>query len=77
MFHFLGWLDNLTGLVAGLKHTSKALHDFLDQVIEEHENLVRNNESDKKDIVDILLDLQNNGMLDIDLTRENLKAILM
>jgi len=77
MFHLLGWMDTLTGLVAGLKHTSKALHNFLDQVIEEHESLMNNDESDMKDIVDILLDLQKNGTLDIDLTRENLKAILM
>lgn len=76
-FHFLGWMDTLTGLVAGLKHTSKALHNFLDQVIEEHESLMNNDESDMKDIVDILLDLQKNGTLDIDLTRENIKAILM
>ena len=77
MFDLLGWMDTLTGLVAGLKHTSKALHNFLDQVIEEHESLMNNDESDMKDIVDILLDLQKNGTLDIDLTRENIKAILM
>lgn len=77
MFHFLGWMDTLTGLVAGLKHTSKALHNFLDQVIEEHETLMNNDESDMKDFLDILLDLKKNGTLDIDLTRENIKAILM
>ncbi|KAJ6294156.1 hypothetical protein OIU76_022274 [Salix suchowensis] len=76
-FHFLGWIDTLTGLVAGLKHTSRALHDFLDKGIEEHESLMNNDESDMKDIVDILLDLQKNGTLGIDLTRENVKAILM
>ncbi|KAJ6287635.1 hypothetical protein OIU78_001697, partial [Salix suchowensis] len=76
-FHFLGWMDTLTGLVAGLKNTSRALHDFLDKVIEEHESLMNNDESHMKDMVDILLDLQKNGALGIDLTRENIKAILM
>ncbi|KAJ6410286.1 hypothetical protein OIU84_007103 [Salix udensis] len=77
MFHFLGWVDTLTGLVAGLKNTSRALHDFLDKVIDEHESLINNDESHMKDMVDILLDLQKNGALGIDLTRENIKAILM
>ncbi|KAJ6743910.1 CYTOCHROME P450 FAMILY 71 PROTEIN [Salix purpurea] len=76
-FHFLGWMDTLTGLVAGLKNTSRALHDFLDKVIEEHESLMNNDESHMKDMVDILLDLQKNGALGIDLTGENIKAILM
>jgi hypothetical protein len=74
----LGWMDVLTGLVSKLKRTSKALDAFLDQVIEEH--LVSRTEddiSDKKDLVDILLHIQKNGMTDIDLSRDNLKAILM
>lgn len=75
----LGWMDVITGLVSKLKRTSKALDAFLDQVIEEHLAVSRTEDdiSDKKDLVDILLHIQKNGMTDIDLSRDNLKAILM
>ncbi|KAK1565640.1 hypothetical protein Q3G72_031548 [Acer saccharum] len=78
MFPFFGWMDHLTGLAAKLTSTSKALHSFLDQVIEEHQISKRGDDiSDKKDFVDLLLHLQKEDELDIDLTRENIKAILL
>ncbi|CAN0900324.1 Desmethylyatein synthase [Linum grandiflorum] len=73
MFRFMGWMDYLTGLVPSLRKTSKALHDVLDQVIEEHVQAPGN----KRDLVDILLQLQRDGMLEIELSRDNLRAILM
>ncbi|XVE56699.1 hypothetical protein DITRI_Ditri04bG0031700 [Diplodiscus trichospermus] len=77
-FPSLGWMDVLTGLTSKLEKVSSELHNFLDEVIEEH--LVMMNDDDKsenKDFVDILLHLQLDGMLDIDLTQQNLKAILL
>ncbi|KAL5750628.1 hypothetical protein ACOSP7_025231 [Xanthoceras sorbifolium] len=41
------WMDHLSGLAAKLRITSKTLHSFLDQVIEEHQ--VSNGEDDKSD----------------------------
>ncbi|XVF08819.1 hypothetical protein REPUB_Repub07fG0036300 [Reevesia pubescens] len=78
-FPFLGWMDILTGLTSKLETVSSELHDFLDEVIEEHLAMMNDDDdkSDKKDFVGILLHLQMNGMLDIDLTQENLKAILL
>lgn len=73
---YLGWLDVLTGLNARIKRTAKAFHGLLDQVIEEHQQRM-GDQSDKKDLVDILLHLQKDGQLDINLTRDNLKAILL
>lgn len=74
---FLGWMDVLTGLVARLRSTSDVLDDFLDRVIEQHlVSRTANDESDK-DLVDILLRIQKDEILDIDLSRDNLKAILM
>ncbi|XP_040988897.1 cytochrome P450 71A1-like [Juglans microcarpa x Juglans regia] len=74
---WLGWVDVLTGFSARLRRTSKALHAVLDQIIEEHEKSGDSNQSDKKDFVDILLHLRKNGMLDIDITKDNIKAILL
>ncbi|KAF2282864.1 hypothetical protein GH714_043348 [Hevea brasiliensis] len=56
-----------------VKKASKELHGFLDQVIEEHQV----SKSQDKDIVDILLQIEKNGMLTVDFTRESMKAVLM
>ncbi|KAJ4822754.1 hypothetical protein Tsubulata_004139 [Turnera subulata] len=77
MLPSLGWMDNLTGLAGKLETTFRAFDKFLDQVIEEHQNAHKEDSSDAKDIVDILLRLQKDGGLDIDLTIDGLKAILM
>ncbi|KAM7273419.1 hypothetical protein ACFE04_028083 [Oxalis oulophora] len=80
---FLGCIDVLTGFSGNLKRTSKALHDFLDQVIEEHRDAKKkknddeNESNDKKDFVDILLQLQKDNTYGINLTEENLKALVL
>jgi hypothetical protein len=47
-------------------------------VVEEHMTVKSDDEHpDKKDFVDIFLQLQKNGKLDFELTRDNLKGILL
>ncbi|KAJ7945801.1 Cytochrome P450 [Quillaja saponaria] len=76
-FPYLGFMDVLTGFCGTLRKTYKELNTLLDQVIEEHQKKSENDQSEKKDLVDILLHLQRDGKLDINLTRDNIKAILM
>ncbi|KAJ9140246.1 hypothetical protein P3X46_030918 [Hevea brasiliensis] len=77
-FPYLGWLDVLTGFTGKVKKASKELHGFLDQVIEEHQvSKSQDKAEDRKDIVDILLQIEKNGMLTVDFTRESMKAVLM
>ncbi|KAM3704012.1 hypothetical protein ACB098_04G139900 [Castanea mollissima] len=77
-FPSLGWIDILTGKIASLKSTFGELDAFLNQVVEEHKTMKSDDEHPKtKDFVDILLHLQKNGMLDFELTHDNLKAILL
>ncbi|KAF3438718.1 hypothetical protein FNV43_RR21482 [Rhamnella rubrinervis] len=77
MFPYLRWIDVLTGYNAKVRNTAKAFHALLDQVIDEHQQQSSTEQSDKKDPVDILLQIQKDGQLGINLTRENLKAILL
>ncbi|KAJ0047659.1 hypothetical protein Pint_15563 [Pistacia integerrima] len=71
MIPALGWMDVLTGLVANLKRTSKELDNFLDQVIEERQVLsIEDHEDHYKKALD-------DDMLDFNLTRQNIKAILL
>jgi cytochrome P450 len=77
-FPSLGWIDVFTGLIPSLKATFRELDAFFDQVIEEHETKKSDDyRPNKLDFVDILLRLQKNSMLDFELTKDNLKAILI
>ncbi|XP_020213364.1 cytochrome P450 71A1 [Cajanus cajan] len=77
-FPSLAWVDSLTGLVPEMKATFLEVDAFFDEVIKEHESRkTKNHESDAVDFVGTLLQLQQNGRLDFQLNRDNLKAILM
>ena len=78
MFPYLRWLDVLTGYIPSLKTASGELDTFFDQIIEEHRALKIDDEvTNKKDFVSIILQLQKDGMLKMDLTQDNIKAILL
>ncbi|GMN66764.1 hypothetical protein TIFTF001_035827 [Ficus carica] len=75
----LRWVDNLTGLIGRLKKNFREIDTFFDEVVEEHKAVLEGGVggSNMKDFVDILLRLQKNGMLDFELTQDNMKAILV
>ncbi|XP_020973352.1 cytochrome P450 71A1 [Arachis ipaensis] len=78
-FPLLGWLDFLTGQIQEFKATFHALDCFYDKVLEEHRRMIKKgNDDDKKDFVDLLLQVQEDGVHhDFHLSNDNLKAILM
>ncbi|XVF49790.1 hypothetical protein PTKIN_Ptkin04bG0043700 [Pterospermum kingtungense] len=77
-FPYLRWLDVLTGLIPSLKALFGEFDKFFDQIIEEHRALKGDvNVPHKMDFVSIILQLQKNGMLEMDLTQDNIKAILL
>lgn len=73
----LSWIDTLTGFTARLKATFAELDGFFDHLIEEHKKGKNEGEPKTKDFVDILLQIQRDAILDFELTRDNLKAILL
>ncbi|KAF8389814.1 hypothetical protein HHK36_024333 [Tetracentron sinense] len=77
-YPWLRWVDILTGVDAKMESTAKEMNSFLDQVIEDH--LVRkrdDNGSSHKDFVDILLQVQKDCVVDVPLTRDDIKAIAL
>lgn len=75
---FMGWIDKLTGSIARVDNTFKSLDAFFEQVLKEHLNPNNSKkEEQEKDIVDVLLELKNQGHLSIDLTNDHIKAVLM
>jgi hypothetical protein len=75
MFPLLGWVDVLTGQIKKFKATFEEMNDFFDGVIIEHKMSRR--DPNKKDFLDILLQLQNDGLSEFNLTQNDLKALLM
>ncbi|KAG2678725.1 hypothetical protein I3760_11G016400 [Carya illinoinensis] len=67
-FPSLGWIDVLTGLIPSLKAIVREIDPLLDQVIEEHRKVRVDDhgQPNKKDFVDTLVQLQEEGMRDYD-----------
>ncbi|XWS37189.1 hypothetical protein CRYUN_Cryun19dG0021600 [Craigia yunnanensis] len=76
-FPYLKWLDVLTGYIKRLKATFGELDAFFDQVIEEHKTLKGQDDVADKDFISIILQLQKDGMVEIELAQDNIKAILL
>ncbi|WJX88756.1 hypothetical protein P8452_70808 [Trifolium repens] len=78
-FPSLSWIDVLSGKIRDIKDTFQALDGFFDQVIEERLALkkMENNQFKKKGFVDILLQLQEDGMLGFEFSNNDIKGLLM
>ncbi|KAK8684449.1 hypothetical protein V6N13_040476 [Hibiscus sabdariffa] len=74
-FPYLRWMDYLTGFIPNLKATCAELDELMDQIIEEGKDLDEVNP--KNDLLSVLLQLQKEGEIDMELTQDNLKAILL
>ncbi|XP_028765142.1 cytochrome P450 71A1-like [Neltuma alba] len=80
-FPSLRWMDAVTGLISRMNATFREVDAFFDEVIDQHKAARRNEDEDgkseKKDFVDILQQLQQDGQLDFELTQFDLKATIV
>ncbi|KAK9113590.1 hypothetical protein Syun_020387 [Stephania yunnanensis] len=76
-FPSMEWIHTLTGRKARLVRLFRRFDRFFDRMIEEHMNSTRVVRVDHRDLIDVLLDIQQNGSLDMPLTMDNIKAIIM
>ncbi|XP_049359467.1 cytochrome P450 71A4-like isoform X3 [Solanum verrucosum] len=77
---WLEWVNRITGLDTKVDKVAKELDTFLELVIEEH--MLRNEKGENrageaKDLVDVLLEIQNGNETGIPLQRDSLKALLL
>ena len=80
IFPSLWWIDVIRGFNKELKDCSKRLDTFFSEVVEEHEEKMRDGvltDESKKDFVDIMLQLQQDDMVDYPFSLDSLKAILL
>ncbi|XP_009591953.1 5-OH-xanthotoxin synthase-like [Nicotiana tabacum] len=75
-FPSLSWIDKLTGVTARLEKIFNDLDEFYKELIEQHLNPNRP-KSMEGDILDILLQLKKEKSTPIDLTLEDIKALVM
>ncbi|WMV48399.1 hypothetical protein MTR67_041784 [Solanum verrucosum] len=71
-----GWIDKLSGKINKLEKNFKDLDEFYEGLIEQHLN-PNMPKSMEGDIIDLLLRLKKEKSTPIDLTLENIKAIIM
>ncbi|XP_054807705.1 phenylacetaldehyde oxime monooxygenase CYP71AN24-like isoform X2 [Prosopis cineraria] len=80
-FPSFGWLDFFTGLIPRLKAIFRELDDFFESVIEEHMTMMKKTSgvqyTKRKSLLDILLQLHDDGKLDNSFSQNDLKSILM
>lgn len=81
MLHALGFIPILSGKKAFLKSIQPEADKILDVIIDEHIQKTKSNEydgmeSDKEDIVDVLLRLEKSGELEIPITTQDIKAVI-
>eukprot|EP01018_Ginkgo_biloba_P010788 Gb_15697 [translate_table: standard] len=70
---YLEWMD-LQGLGRRQKHTHKTLNDLFEKIIQEHEE---NKNRGHRDFVDVMVELSEDNTMDIKITRDNIKAIIL
>ncbi|XP_038708922.1 cytochrome P450 71AP13-like [Tripterygium wilfordii] len=76
-FPSMEFMHSLTGMKSKLMETFHRFDRFFDQVIDEHLNQSAREQKEHKDIVDVLLDIKNKGSAEINLTMDNVKAVIL
>ncbi|EAZ09257.1 hypothetical protein OsI_31530 [Oryza sativa Indica Group] len=76
---FIPWLDwlDLQGYIRRMKRVGKKLDRFMEHVLDEHDK-VRRQQGDRfaaRDLVDVLLQLADDPNLEVQLRRDNVKAL--
>ncbi|GAV74926.1 p450 domain-containing protein, partial [Cephalotus follicularis] len=75
-FPFMGWVDRLTGMHARLEKIFKEMDEFYQELIDDHLDPNRPR-SEQEDILDILLQNLRNSELKVELSMNQIKAMLM
>ncbi|KAL3512689.1 hypothetical protein ACH5RR_025406 [Cinchona calisaya] len=74
-FPSMEFMHKFTGMESRLKDTFRRFDQFFDEILQEHRN--PDNRKEHKDLVDVLLEIQQNGYPETPLTTDNIKAIIL
>ncbi|KAH9784300.1 cytochrome P450 83B1 [Citrus sinensis] len=78
-FPFMGWIDKFTGKMQRLQNNFQELDRFYQELIDEHldPNRTKSKLPQQEDIIDVLLQIRKDRGFKVDLTLDNIKAVLM
>ncbi|KAJ4751902.1 Cytochrome P450 [Rhynchospora pubera] len=78
-FPGMEWVGAITGFNARLETTFRRFDKFFDEIIEEHMQKRRKGriQEEGKDLVDVLLDVKEGDNLEMPLTMDNVKAVIL
>ncbi|XP_038978059.1 premnaspirodiene oxygenase-like [Phoenix dactylifera] len=83
IFPSLSFIDTLSGVTSSLKKCHREMDEILGEIIKEHEekratkNSSNEEQQQGEDLVDVLLELKENGGLEFPLTLTSIKAVIM
>ncbi|XP_010027146.1 cytochrome P450 736A117 [Eucalyptus grandis] len=78
----LGWINKLTGLDAKVERVAREFDQFLEEVVEEHrrkmeENSIGGGGEDRRDFVDVLLDIEKDKTVGFAFGADCIKALVL
>lgn len=81
---WLGWVEHVNGIIARVDHLAKEFDEFIDGVIQEHVDGKEKERkdsidvaNDRKDFVDVLLQIQRDPDSGFSIHRNSIKALIM
>ncbi|XP_050228217.1 desmethyl-deoxy-podophyllotoxin synthase-like [Mercurialis annua] len=77
LFPSIKMLPVITGIRSKLKKLQKKIDFVLEKIINKHKKVTSQIEMEKKDIVDVLLHLQEHGNLELPLTTDTIKGLIL
>ncbi|KAI0516227.1 hypothetical protein KFK09_008899 [Dendrobium nobile] len=77
MFPSWGFVGEISGLRHEMEQVHKEIDGVLNEIIEEHEGKKMDGDDMNEDLVDVLLRIKRNGEMDLSLTMENIKAVIL
>ncbi|XP_020702414.2 premnaspirodiene oxygenase-like [Dendrobium catenatum] len=77
LFPSWSFLGEISGLRHGMEQVHMEMDGVLNEIIKEHEGKKLDGDDTNEDLVDVLLRIKRSGELDLSLTMENIKAIIL
>jgi cytochrome P450 len=74
---WLKWVNRVNGVYGRVERLAKELDEFLEGVVEEHEDRDRKGGEREQDFVDVLLEVQRENVAGIPIHRDSVKALIL
>ncbi|KAH0464384.1 hypothetical protein IEQ34_007170 [Dendrobium chrysotoxum] len=77
LFPSWSFLCEISGLRHGMERVHMEMNSVLNEIIEEHEGMKLDGDDTNEDLVNVLLRIKRSGEMDLSLTMENVKVVIL